>query len=92
MDIQTTYTDLNFYRLFFVTAPIFGLYSKSEEHAFWVCPSSAGGSSGASYVFSKVLRTVEFDGVGYKVSGDTTMVDVQSFLEDFFVYVHETCL
>ena len=82
LGFQTIYTDLNSYGYFFFTAPIFGLYNKSEEYAVWVSPS-AGGSSRASSVFSKVLRAAEFDGFGYKVSGDTTMIDVQSLLEDF---------
>jgi hypothetical protein len=81
LDIQTTYNDLNSYGQFLVTSPIFGMYNKSEEYNLWVSPSSAGGSSGASSVFTKVLRAAEFDGVGYKVSGDTR--DVQLLLEDF---------
>jgi len=39
-----------------------------------------------------VLRAAEFDGVGYNVSGDTTMVDVQSLLEDFlYMFMRPAC-
>jgi hypothetical protein len=50
----------------------------------WKTPSAAHGSSRASPMFSKVFRDVEFYGVGYKVSGNTTLVDVRSLLENFF--------
>jgi hypothetical protein len=38
-------------------------------------------------VLSKILRVAEFDGIGYKVPEDTTMVDVQSLLLEDFLYM-----
>jgi hypothetical protein len=43
-------------------------------------------------VFSGVLIAEEVDGVGDKESWDTTMIDVQTFLEAFFEHVPEICL
>jgi hypothetical protein len=41
---------------------------------------------------SEVFRAIEFDGVGYKVSGDTTLVDVQSHLQDIpYMFLRPTC-
>jgi hypothetical protein len=43
-------------------------------------------------VFSGVFIAEEVEGAGDKVSGDTTMVDVQTVLEAFFDYVsRSTC-
>lgn len=41
-------------------------------------------------MLSKVLRAAEFDGIGYKVPGDTTMFDVQSLLLEDFLYMFMT--
>jgi hypothetical protein len=46
---------------FFVTAPILGLYSYSEEYAIWVSTSAGSGSQS---VFSGVFIAEEVDGVG----------------------------
>jgi hypothetical protein len=45
--------------------------------------SSGLGSSESSSAFSGVFTTEEVDGVGDKVSGDNTTVDVQTLLEAF---------
>jgi hypothetical protein len=75
-----------------VTATILGLYQKSEVYSTGIYPAASSGSSGSCYVFSGVFIAEEVDGAGDEGSGDTTMVDVQTILEDFLKHVPEICL
>jgi hypothetical protein len=56
-------------------------------YSIWISPSFAGlGLSVSSSIFSGVLTAEEVDevdGVVDKWSGDTTVIDVQTLLEDF---------
>jgi hypothetical protein len=58
-----------------------GLCNQSEEYSIWISLSFASlGSSGSSSVF----LAKEVDGFGDKGSGNTTIVDVQTLLQDFW--------
>jgi hypothetical protein len=75
-----------------VTGAIFGLYKKSEVYSIWIYPSAGSGSSGSCYVFPSVFRAEDVDEAGDEGSGYMTMVDIQTFLEDFLKHVPEICL
>jgi len=75
-----------------VTATILGLYQKSEVYSIGIYPTAGSGSSGSQYVFPGVFIAEEVDGAGDEGSGDTTMADVQTILQDFLKHVPEICL
>jgi hypothetical protein len=64
----------------FVTAALLGLHNYTDEFSIWISSSSAGsGLSGSScFLESSLLYTAEeVDGVGDKVTGILTTVNVQ---------------
>jgi len=78
-----TYTDISCHRSFLLLLLYLELYNLSEEYSIYISPLSAGsGSSGSSAVFAGGLIAEEV-GVGHKGPGDTTTVDVLTFLEFF---------
>jgi hypothetical protein len=75
-----------------VTATILGVYQKSEVYSIGIYPTAGSASPRSHYVFPGVFIAEVVDGAGDEGSGDTTMVDVQTILEDFLKNVPEICM
>ena len=68
-----------------------GCTTNQRSILFGYLSSAGSGSSGSSYVFAGVFIAGEV-GVGHKGSGDTTTVDVQTFLKAFFdMFLRSAC-